>query len=230
MDSPPEKKLHDRGYIVLPPFLGYENIRSLSTALAPITDGLSSAGKRGIANAVDQVKKIAHSEGILSVVRSVLGSEVKLARSIYFNKTPDTNWKVSWHQDVTIAVKEKLEVEGYSPWSMKDGVVHVQPPESVLQRMLTLRIHLDDADNNNGALYVSPGTHSLGKIRPEDIKATVGKYGEVCCKVEEGGVMLFRPLLLHRSGKMMNRKSRRVVHLEYTAASLDGGLVWSEVA
>jgi len=31
-------------------------------------------------------------------------------KAILFDKTPSMNWYVTWHQDLTIAVKEKIEV------------------------------------------------------------------------------------------------------------------------
>jgi ectoine hydroxylase-related dioxygenase (phytanoyl-CoA dioxygenase family) len=69
-----------------------------------------------------------------------------------------------WHQDVTIAVKARVEVDGFGPWSTKQGVQHVQPPDYVLQKMLSVRIHLDDCPSTNGALQVIPRSHRSGKV------------------------------------------------------------------
>lgn len=90
-------------------------------------------------------------------------------RSILFDKNAESNWPVTWHQDLTIAVAEKCEVSGYGPWSLKDGAVHVQPPESLLREMVTIRIHLDDTPESNGALRVIPGTHLKGKMESKDV-------------------------------------------------------------
>jgi hypothetical protein len=69
-------------------------------------------------------------------------------RAIYFDKSSDANWLVPWHQDLTLALRERLESPGFGPWSVKDGIPHVQPPVELLERMLTVRIHFDDADES----------------------------------------------------------------------------------
>ncbi|WP_196992694.1 hypothetical protein [Panacibacter microcysteis] len=51
---------------------------------------------------------------------------------------------------------------------------------------------------------------------------------EVTCRVPKGGVMLMKPLLLYSSGRTVNNKRRRVIHIEFTSAELPGGLEWSE--
>jgi hypothetical protein len=55
-------------------------------------------------------------------------------------------------------VESRLPVPGFGPWSTKSGVIHVQPPAHILERMLAVRIHLDPTDDTNGALRVLPGT------------------------------------------------------------------------
>jgi ectoine hydroxylase-related dioxygenase (phytanoyl-CoA dioxygenase family) len=60
---------------------------------------------------------------------------------------------------VTIAVQDKVEAEGFGPWSVKADVIHVQPPASILECMLSVRLHLDDCGEENGALRVIPGSH-----------------------------------------------------------------------
>jgi hypothetical protein len=43
-----------------------------------------------------------------------------------------------------IAVRQRIDVMGFGPWSRKEGVWHVAPPIGVLAAMRTLRVHLDD--------------------------------------------------------------------------------------
>jgi len=65
-------------------------------------------------------------------------------RAILFDKNAKTNWSLAWHQDRTICVKQRIEVDGYGPWTTKGRMQHVAPPFDLLARMLTLRVHLDD--------------------------------------------------------------------------------------
>ena len=55
----------------------------------------------------------------------------------------------------------------FGPWSVKDGVPHVQAPAEYLEQMLAVRLHLDDADEENGALRVLVGSHRLGRLSAE---------------------------------------------------------------
>lgn len=151
----------------------------------------------------------------------------KAVRAILFDKSPDTNWLVTWHQDLTIAVKEKREVEGFGPWSVKDGLPHVQPPAELLERMVTLRLHLDDADAENGALRVLLGTQALGKLDSDRIQSLRIEIPEHLCAAKAGDVLLMRPLLLHASGKSTSTRHRRILHIEFADFDLPGGLQWA---
>ena len=79
---------------------------------------------------VAEVMKLARTL-LTDLVRPYLPGEPVPVRGIYFDKRPGTNWLVAWHQDLTLALKERSEVPGWGPWSVKDGVPHVQPPVDV---------------------------------------------------------------------------------------------------
>lgn len=190
----------------------------------------SPAGVRGLAAKVPSVAALARSAGVRSLVEPVLGSQARLIRSILFNKSLDANWQVAWHQDLTIAVAGQEKVEGYSSWSVKEGVAHVQPPVQILEQMLSVRLHLDPADDTNGALWVSPASHRLGRLPAGEAASVAERSGKHLCVVQAGDALLFRPLVLHASRKARSLKPRRVIHLEFTGASLPKSLAWAEVA
>ena len=75
-------------------------------------------------------------------------------------------------------------------------------------------------------LRVLPGTHTLGKLTAERIQALRTEVAETVCVVPSGGVAVMRPLLLHASSPALIPKRRRVIHLEYAADALPGGLEW----
>ena len=168
--------------------------------------------------------ELSASEKILNLISSGLSP----VRSILFDKTPLENWPVAWHQDLTIAVEDKEDVDGYGPWSFKDGVVHVQPPVDLLNNMATIRIHLDETPESNGALRVVPATHNLGKIASKDIKRYTGG-SSVTCNCSAGDVLLISPLILHSSRRSEVPERRRVIHFEYAClCDLDSQLTWHE--
>lgn len=185
-------------------------------------------GVRNLLNALPSMRGLANGDELRPLVARVLGEGARVVRGIFFDKHGGANWKVAWHQDLTVAVRERAEVEGFGPWSVKAGVTHVQPPASVLEGMLALRLHLDDADESNGALRVIPGSHKHGRLGPPDIERLKARAGVVTCNVARGGVMLMRPLLLHASSAAADPSHRRVLHFEYSSSRLPGGLRWHD--
>jgi ectoine hydroxylase-related dioxygenase (phytanoyl-CoA dioxygenase family) len=185
--------------------------------------------RAGIRNLLDHspaARALARSAAVRHIPEALLGTGCFVTRAILFDKTPDSNWKVPWHQDVAIAVAARHDEPGFGPWSVKDGVVHVQPPAEVLAGMVTVRVHLDDCAADNGPVRVLPRTHSLGKLSQDQIEHLRGKVSEVACTARRGGLLAFRPLLLHASSASTSPSRRRVAHFEFAAASLPGPLDW----
>jgi ectoine hydroxylase-related dioxygenase (phytanoyl-CoA dioxygenase family) len=181
-------------------------------------------GVRNLLDLVPEIKELAESEQIKSLISQVLGENAKPVRAIFFDKTPDANWKVPWHQDLTIAVKEKRETSGFSAWTKKAGIQHVQPPIEILEKIIALRIHLDDSDETNGALKVVPKSHKNGRLSAEEIQNLLKANKTELCSIKRGKAFLMRPLLIHASSKGINPKHRRVIHVEYSAENLPNGL------
>jgi len=163
-----------------------------------------------------------------ALIRRFIPAEMIPVRSILFDKNIEENWPVPWHQDLTIAVSEKIVIHDYGPWSIKDEVPHVQPPADLIQRMITARLHLDDTPESNGALRVIPGSHHLGKIPSHQIKDHQTSP-EPCCSCQAGDLLLMSPLILHASSRSNPPTRRRVLHFEFAyPADLHPDLKWHE--
>jgi ectoine hydroxylase-related dioxygenase (phytanoyl-CoA dioxygenase family) len=160
------------------------------------------------------------------LIHSLFESDHFIVKSIYFDKPEQSNWFVSYHQDLTISVDRKVDLSDYSKWTVKQDQFSVQPPLNILKQIYTVRIHLDDTDENNGALKVVPGSHLKGVYRPEDIDWS--KETEQICDVTRGGVMIMKPLLLHSSSRTTNNNKRRVIHIEFCNQELHEELKWVE--
>ena len=160
------------------------------------------------------------------IITKLFGKDYFVVKSIYFDKPEQSNWFVSYHQDLTISVDKKVELTNYGPWTVKQNQFAVQPPLDVLENIYTIRIHLDDTDENNGALKVITGSHLKKIYRPETIDWT--KESETICKVNKGGIMIMKPLLLHSSNRTINNNKRRVIHIEFSNLELPQELNWSE--
>jgi hypothetical protein len=181
---------------------------------------------RNLLEECSEVRKFACSQAVHRLIEPVLGTVFSPVRGILFDRVPAANWKVPWHQDVTIAVQNKVEADGFGPWSVKADVLHVQPPDSVLEKMVSLRLHLDPCGENNGALRVIPGSHRRGRIAEELIPTIREASFEHVCAVDAGDALLMRPLLLHASSASRVPNHRRVVHLDFAAFQLPKGMGW----
>jgi hypothetical protein len=211
----------DEGFAIHPIAIDLETVTLLATAL---TDGRHA--RRDVL-AMESVRRWLDTAAVRGFIEPDLGTAARPVRGILFDKTPAANWKVAWHQDRSIAVRERLLVAGFGPRSVKDGVVHVQPPAAVLAQMLTLRLHLDNCDESNGPLRVIPGSHRDGILTDAAIAAAVCAVPAATCCVPAGGVLLMRPLLLHASSPATQPRHRRVLHVEFAAEDLPGGLAWA---
>ena len=217
------------GFVIVPGILD-ETLRLEILREIEVSLPRSAAGVRNLTSRVDSVARLAYSPIIRSMVEPVLGQNAHLVRSILFNKSDEANWQVAWHQDLAIAVQKREELDGFVSWSEKEGIPHVQPPVEILNRMLNVRIHLDAADNSNGALWVSPGSHRLGRLPASEAADTATRLGKRLCAVAAGDALLFRPLTLHASRKVLSNRPRRVVHLEFAGVSLPTPLVWAALS
>lgn len=213
------------GYAILPSVLDAEACDSLIDELGPV----GGAGRRGLLG-LPAIAELARSARLIDLVRPLLAGEPRPVRTIYFDKSPEANWLVAWHQDLTLALRERHETPDFGPWSVKEGIPHVQPPAELLAQMITVRLHLDDADTDNGALRVISGSHRRGRLAPQEIEAARANLPEVTCSVPACGAMLMRPLLLHASGKSRSARRRRVLHIEYAGFELPTPLEWHEGA
>jgi len=147
-------------------------------------------------------------------------------RVLLFDKTPASNWAVSWHQDRTIAVKQRANVAGYGPWSVKGGVVHVEPPVAILQDMLTLRVFVDDCGEDNGPLEIVVGSHRHGRLPATDLDDAVERGAVFVACGRAGDVLVMKMLAVHSSKRAVSPSHRRVLHIDYTTIGLPAPLEW----
>lgn len=219
------ERLNANGWAVTDPVVPSQVLDDLTVLLTPL---LANSARGGVRHLLDlaPVRALARSAPVRSIAESVLGSKCVAVRGILFDKTPDANWKVIWHQDLTIAVRDRVEVEGYGPWTEKEGVPHVQPPPAVLERMLAVRVHLDDCGESNGPVRVIPRSHLGGRLSGEQIDNWKASTEPVDCIVKRGGILAFSPLTLHASSQATDPGHRRVVHLEFASTDPGVGLTW----
>ena len=211
------------GAVHFPDILSVDDLAALRD-LADREVGARPGARLREASVLDAVLATTGSVGALAV--RLTSSAARPVRAVMFDKTPDANWAVAWHQDRTLPVAQRIDVEGFGPWSTKDGVLHVAPPFEILARMITLRIHLDPVDAANAPLRAALGSHHLGRVAAEDAAARVAEHPAIACLAEPGDVWAYATPILHASDRAAPARRRRVLQVDFADFDLPGGLQW----
>ena len=219
--------LNEFGFELLLDFISPDVAQSV---IGEVDSFLLNSKGGGIRNADKKflsINELASSGYLLSEASRYLSGKPSLVRAIIFDKSPKNNWLVSWHQDKTVAVSSKFEIEGWGPWSIKDRVHHVQPPISVLEDMVTFRIHLDESNEKNGCLKVIPKSHRLGLGTQEEIYRHTEEAQSIIVEAPRLSALAMRPHILHASSRAQEPSRRRILHLEYSSYDLPNGVNWA---
>lgn len=198
--------------------------------LATIEGALSSLPK-GVAGVrlagFPKLNSILEYDGAIGMLASALiGLQARPVRVLFFDKSESNNWALGWHQDRTIVVKERFEVEGFGPWTVKAGLQHVAPPAALLSRMLTIRLHLDPVSKTNAPLVVALGSHRRGRIAERDVKMAVEQSETLICLADRGDAWIYSTPILHASGRATKPQHRRVLQVDYASEELPRPLEW----
>jgi ectoine hydroxylase-related dioxygenase (phytanoyl-CoA dioxygenase family) len=212
------------GFEYWPSALNSEKIAEIKDDIESLNQTIPRYGIRQIHNLLPSVDKLTKSKSLIQKAENLLGGKASLVRAILFDKSPDKNWFVPWHQDTTVAVHQKVDVKGWSHWTLKRGIHHVQPPIEILKKMITIRIHLDESNIDNGCLKFIERSHDK-KLSSEEVNSKI-QQGYKDCIMSAGDAFIMRPLLLHSSNKSHSEKSRQVIHIEYASAELPDELEW----
>jgi ectoine hydroxylase-related dioxygenase (phytanoyl-CoA dioxygenase family) len=215
------------GFELLQNFISEDLLQTLLREIAPLSIEDIKAGLRNADKKLPAVHQFAHSPLVIEKASEYLCGHVALVRAILFDKNPDHNWLVTWHQDRTVCVSQRADIRGWGPWTIKDQAIHVQPPLEVLNQMVTFRLHLDNAHQHNGCLRVIPGSHREGLLTSEQIRTITHHQPATVCDASAGSLLVMRPHLLHASSKSTSMTRRRVIHLEYSSYQLPAGLSWA---
>lgn len=216
--------LDGAGYAIAELVLTDQQCEHMVAALPAVAGG--RAGVRNLVSHPTVLRLLSHA-ALGKFLQGLVGRELVAVNATLFDKTPEANWRAQWHQDRVIAVKERLQVAGYGPWSSKRGALHVEPPAEVLAQMLVVRVHLDASGAGNGPLRVIPGSHLEGKISEAELPAFVEAADAISeLYLPQGGILLMRPLLVHSSSVAREIGHRRVLHLEFAPAESISPLQW----
>lgn len=209
-------EVEERGFAILPfRFLQDE----MQWLIRDLEGSRLRRSKAGVRHALchEAIRNLAVDPRLLNVAQEIVGNEATAFRATLFDKSPQANWLVVWHQDTALPLRLRRDAPGWGPWSIKEGVAYAHAPATALSKVIALRVHLDDSNEGNGPLKVLPGTHRRGVLSDEEIEHLVQQIPAVDCLVPQGGVLAMSPLIVHGSSKTQSQVPRRVIHIEYAA-------------
>ena len=143
--------------------------------------------------------ELARDPGILGVITSILGPDLKLFRDALMMKPAHHGSAKPYHQD-----------SPYWP---------IEPPD-----LCSVWIALDEATVENGCMRVLPGSHRWGMLEHkhlEDYQVEEDRLdlsGEVSVPLAPGGALFFHSLLLHATSPNTSDRPRRAMVLSYMSA------------
>ena len=148
--------LQSEGYCILPKAIERPIIeklkRQLSSNLGDELDGSGTKSSRGtvyaarnLIESMPPIRTMWVNDLLCDFLLEELGSDFGLVRILFFDKPPERTWSLPWHKDQSVAVRDNsIPSKHFSRPTVKSGVPHFVASNSVLEQMLTLRIHLDN--------------------------------------------------------------------------------------
>ena len=173
----------ENGFAVLPSLLSGSQCESAARSIQGAAD--DRVGARALLSEA-WCRTLARSLRLHRALARLLPVNAVAAQCTLFEKSPQRNWLVSLHQDLSIPVQERVVSDELSGWSEKDGCVFVQPPVSVLESLVAVRVHLDQGGAESGALRVVPGSHRFGRLVSAQAAALRAERGEVVPEIPRG--------------------------------------------
>jgi hypothetical protein len=87
----------------------------LGAILSDLENVNTPRSRAGIRHVMSQsaVANVARSTQMLAIATSLLGPTAAPFRATLFDKSPESNWLVAWHQDTALPLQKKREVEGW---------------------------------------------------------------------------------------------------------------------
>jgi hypothetical protein len=216
-------EFESRGFELFANACGEDELKRLETSLSSVSKCKPGIRLRGL----EKLPLELEADGCVGAIAAHrLGRKARPVRAILFDKSATTNWSLGWHQDRTIAVKRRIDVEGFGPWTLKAGLQHVAPPFDLLSRMITIRVHIDPVTQDNSPLLVAVGSHSFGKISEDKIEGIVKASEIFACLAVRGDAWVYSTPILHASEASRSSAGRRVLQVDYSVDELPDGLEW----
>lgn len=197
-------------------------------ALAPLDTACSMSGRPGFAMHGAAALAAAIQPGSpLSRLVATIAVGQRPVRAVAVNGARRDTWDQPWHQDREVLMREKHDVDGFTNWSLKSGIWHVDAPREMLERMIGVKIFLTDSEEGDSASEIALGSHLQGLIAPRDATAAAMSLPREALRVRRGDVLVMKMLTLHRSRSGPHDGPRRSFRIDYAGFAPPPPLQWA---
>ena len=189
----------------------WASIRPENAAGAVRTRARGAYGARGLLVGRPELRRLFAGLGLDALAGRALGGAAFPIDALYFDKRSDVNWAVPAHQDVVVPVANAMTVRNARE---RHGLRYGEPDDHVLEELVALRVHFDDATADSGGLAIVDGSHAKGRLSDSQLRGLAPDlFTPYDCRA--GDVLLMKPLVVHRSGRSTAPTHRRVLHILY---------------
>src|ERR1700704_320250 len=108
------------GFAIVPDVLDAEEVSNVLHNLSEAQLRRSRAGIRHLLSDTS-ILALAMDPRLLRLASESLSNKAIPFRATLFDKSPDANWMVTWHQDTALPLRNRADVSGWGPWSVKEG-------------------------------------------------------------------------------------------------------------
>jgi len=114
--------IEENGFAVLHRLFPSEYLDWVLEQINRLSPRRSRAGVRQ-ALGLAPVEGLARHQVLMELAVEDLGADVFPYRATLFDKSPEANWLVVWHQDTALPLQSRRETPGWGPWSIKEGLI-----------------------------------------------------------------------------------------------------------
>ncbi len=183
------------GVAILPAVLTSDEIDAIKAEVSVDHETMRRTGIRNLEKTFGSIARVAAAPSVLSIAASLLGRDSSARSCAVLRQNPGAKLVCGLASGSNRRAKPPTRNARLGPWTNKDGVDHVQPPLAVLNQMVTMRLHVDDADEEWSCLRVITDCHRLGILTQDEIVRTAAASTPKACVVASGDAGIMRPLI-----------------------------------
>jgi len=106
----PSPTFAEPGFEIRSGVLSAEDLEAIKAEVSVDHEISRRTGIRNLEKKFASIARVAVDSSVVPIAERWLGGEPRLVRALFFDKTPERNWSVGWHQDRTVALEKLMKL------------------------------------------------------------------------------------------------------------------------